>query len=94
MLLDVTDPSSRHVLTAPPADTDQAETAQVDAIGVVAAARMTNGQWVSWPATGTSGDVARFTWPTWNVPRWRARRRAVFFALRDVFRTLALGGAQ
>lgn len=33
-----------------------------------------------------------FTWPTWDEPRWRSRRRPVFDSLRAVFTELEQGG--
>jgi hypothetical protein len=42
--------------------------------------------WRWWPARGAAG--ARFTWPGWDEPRWRARRRPVFEAMREAFRAV------
>jgi hypothetical protein len=75
----VTDPSSRHVSHGG-ADLHR----QVDAIRIVAAA-LHAGRWRSWPATGAARDVAAFTWATWDEPRFEARRRPVFDAMRDVY---------
>ena len=41
---------------------------------------------VSWPDGGA--DLARFTWDTWEEPRWRSRPRPIFGALKSVFRRL------
>jgi tetratricopeptide (TPR) repeat protein len=78
-LMGVTDPSSRHVSHGG-ADLHR----QVDAIRIVAAA-FHAGRWRAWPATGAARDVAAFTWATWDEPRFEARRRPVFDAMRDVY---------
>lgn len=93
-LLDVTDPSGHHVLEMPPLANGSGEgtgpaAVTIHGIRVVAAFEPAPGRWVSWPRSGSVGDVATYSWPSWEVPRWRSRRRPVFYALRDVFRALA-----
>jgi tetratricopeptide (TPR) repeat protein len=83
-LIGVTDPSSRHV--ADPASTAPR---QVDAIRIVAAARGARGDWQVWPVSGQREDVANVTWPTWDEPRFRTRRRPVFDVMRQVFQELS-----
>jgi hypothetical protein len=88
MLLNFTDPSERRVLQDPDG-TVPAEfgTTTVEGIRIVAAAR--DGQaWRQWPASGRAADVASFTWPTWEVPRWRERQRPVYDAMRETYRTI------
>jgi len=94
-LLNVTDPSSRRVLQHSPdrvADEGWIGTLSmddasqvVDAIRVVAAARMPDASWRSWPKSGSTFDVAQVTWQAWDEPLWRERRRPVFDALREIF---------
>ncbi|HEX6309297.1 MAG TPA: tetratricopeptide repeat protein [Longimicrobiales bacterium] len=79
-LIGVTDPSSRHVAHAAIAGA-----LQVDAIRIVAAARSRRGEWQLWPASGSAADVASITWPVWDQPQFRSRRRPVFDAMRKVF---------
>jgi hypothetical protein len=96
-LLNVTDPSQRRVLArSAAADTSSApfSTTTVPGIRLVAAARTANGgegsrSWISWPATGRASDVALFTWPTWEEPRWRTRARPVYEVMRSTWRELA-----
>jgi tetratricopeptide (TPR) repeat protein len=80
-LINVTDPSSRHVLGGTGAT-------QVETIGIVMAAQDAAGRWQTWPASGRRSDVAGFTWPTWDEPRFTVRRRPVFNEMRAVFREL------
>lgn len=88
MLLNVTDPSQRRVLQDADATARGAfGTTTVDDIRIVAAARDGDG-WRAWPATGRAEDVARFTWPTWDEPRWRARIRPVYGAMRETYRSM------
>jgi hypothetical protein len=89
-LLNVTDPSSRHVVFEEPgAKADGVAGAiQVGAIRIVAAARDSAGSWRVWPESKRHADVAQFTWKTWDEPQYRARRRPVFDAMRGVFREL------
>jgi Flp pilus assembly protein TadD len=75
MLLNVTDPSGRSVLYG--SDRDGPRTVTVDGIGLVAAAPRSR---AGWRAT-----AARFTWPTWEEPRWRERARPVLDSLRAAF---------
>jgi len=89
-LINVTDPSSRHVAHEP-RGTKRVRgvgTRQVDAIRMVAAAQDSAGAWQVWPASQQRADVASFTWPTWDEPRYRVRRRPVFEAMRTVFNDL------
>ncbi|MBX6365978.1 MAG: hypothetical protein IRZ00_19190 [Gemmatimonadetes bacterium] len=96
-LLNVTDPSSRRVLRvggAAPKDPDADDalpTEVVPGIRIVAATRGADGEWRAWPRSGQAKDVALFTWPTWERPRWHARRRPVYGALRAAF--AEVGGA-
>ena len=89
-LINVTDPSSRHVAHEP-RGTKRVRgvgTRQVDAIRMVAAAQDSAGAWQVWPASQQRADAASFTWPTWDEPRYRVRRRPVFEAMRTVFNEL------
>jgi len=85
-LLNVTDPSERRVLQDQPGT--RFGTVTVADIGIVVAVPGAQ-DWRSWPASGAATDVARFTWPTWETPRWRARRRPVFDVMRETFEGLA-----
>ena len=89
-LLNVTDPSSRHVVfedkRARPDDV--VGTRQVEAIRIVAATVTDGGAWRVWPETGKRADAASFTWQTWDEPSYRMRRRPVFNAMRNVFREM------
>jgi tetratricopeptide (TPR) repeat protein len=94
-LLNVTDPSQRRVLYDPyPAGRSHRpppegyRAIKVPDIGLVAATLEPDGGWTALsPAerTDRSDGVARFSWPTWEVPRWQARRRPVFEAMRRTF---------
>jgi hypothetical protein len=80
-LLNVGDPSRRFVLQ----DTVQAwrqdvlDVTPIEAIRVVVASG--SGARTRLPATGRVQDVATFSWPTWEVPSWRARPRPVIVAV-------------
>lgn len=88
MLLNFTDPSERRVLRDPggPVPGDFG-TATVEGVRLLAAAR-DGSAWRPWPAGGRPGDVATFTWPTWEEPRWRERPRPAFHAMRETFRMI------
>jgi len=89
MLLNFTDPSERRVLQDPSSGPLPGEfgTQTVPGIRIVAAAR-DGGRWRQWPASGRAGDVAQYTWPTWEQPRWRERERPVYGAMREAYRTM------
>lgn len=88
-LLNVTDPSQRRVLQHDPETPRGAlGTTIVRSIGVVAAGVDSLGAWRPWPARAGADAVARFTWQTWDTPRWRARRRPVYDEMRRTFRSL------
>ena len=90
-LVNVTDPSSRHVVLEPEGarPDERVGTAQVDAIRITLATQDGAGAWQAWPASGLRSDVASFTWPTWDEPRYRVRRRPVFAAMSAVYRELS-----
>ncbi len=105
MLLNITDPSERHVLQGAERVGDDRwgalRTRTVDGIRIVAAAQSGSGEWHTWPADGAAeraepdaapvGDpsgVVTFSWPTWEQPEWRARRRPVFEEMQRVFESL------
>jgi len=89
MLLNFTDPSERRVLQDPSTGPvpDEFGTQTVPGIRIVAAARQGTA-WTQFPASGRTADVAMFTWPTWEQPRWRERVRPAYAAMREVYRTL------
>jgi hypothetical protein len=92
LLLNVSDPSGRFVLFDGPGarGTEPIGTTRVEAVGLVVAIRRA-GRWsVIRPADG-SGMVGRFTWPTWEEPRWRVRRRPVFDILKATWAGLEAG---
>jgi hypothetical protein len=103
MLLNFTDPSQRRLLQDPPDadDSDPFGTLTVEDIRIVAAFRDGEQEWTAWPGPkaalagidgaggATAGTVARYSWPTWESPSWRERRRPVFDAMRRVFAELA-----
>ncbi|HET6764654.1 MAG TPA: hypothetical protein VFH27_13310, partial [Longimicrobiaceae bacterium] len=94
-LLNVTDPSERRVLQDSTPGTGDFGTTIVPGIHIVAATVDGAGRWTAWPASGRAEDVALFTWPGWEVPRYTARRRPAFDAMREAFRTMrpvATGG--
>lgn len=86
-LLNVTDPSRRRVLQEGHGSEHLPEggfgTVVVDDIGVSVAVRPTDGEW-RWIRDPGEESVPRFTWPTWEEPSWRSRRRPVFDALREL----------
>ncbi len=88
-LLNVTDPSERRVLQHDPeAARGALGTAVVRSIGIVAAATDARGWWTFWPAPASPDAVARYSWPTWETPRWRERARPAYEEMRKTFRTL------
>ena len=93
-LLDITDPSSHRVVgTGGDGTGTAAPTTDLDGIRIVAAARRAQQQWQVLPSTGQEADVASFTWPGWDQPRYRIRYRPVYFALRDLFEELGVNHA-
>lgn len=96
-LLNVTDPSQRRVLADrgdvadPCSGSGHVEfgTRSVDDFRLVAAVRTGPAEWQSLPASGSAADVAAFTWPTWEQPTWKSRRRPAFDEMREVFDRLA-----
>ncbi len=85
MLLNVTDPSSRHALgdVEPTRREGDVVLSRIPGIRIVGAVQRRDGRWTSWPDTGA--PVALFSWPTWEEPAWRARRRPIFDAIRDTW---------
>jgi hypothetical protein len=85
LLLNVSDPSSRRVLLDAPevSGPEEIQTTVVDAIGITLGVRHGN-RWTTTPAAG----IARFTWETWDEPRWQARRRPAFAAMREIWQEL------
>ena len=79
LLLNVSDPSGRHVLLDTPSarGTDALGTAVIETIGVTLGVRR-QGRWTTTPADG----MARYAWPPWEAPQWQARRRPTFGAMR------------
>jgi hypothetical protein len=73
--------------------TGTAAPADLDGIRIVAAARGAQQQWQVLPATEREADVASFTWPGWDQPRYRIRYRPVYFALRELFAELGVNHA-
>jgi hypothetical protein len=89
MLLNFTDPSRRRVLQDGAAAVSfggDLATMTVDSIGIVLAVGL-SGTWLTMPENGA--PVARYSWPTWEQPAWRERRRPVFAAMRSAFETLS-----
>ena len=98
-LINVTDPSQRRILqdqVGTPARQRQSAdnpglslgTVTVPHIGIVVAARDSSGVWYHLPESRARRDVARFQWPTWDTPRWRARRRPVYWSMKETFAAL------
>ncbi len=88
-LLNVTDPSQRRVLQHDPETPRGAlSTTRVRSIGIVAAGTDSLGRWSFWPAQASADSVARYTWASWDTPRWRERRRPVYEEMRRTFLTL------
>jgi hypothetical protein len=85
-LINVADPSSLQVLSSTADTADGFVPRQIESIGVVAAARFSDGSWQQWPEG--RAPVARFRWEPWDEPTWRARRRPVFEAMQRVFSRL------
>jgi len=85
LLLNVSDPSGRHVLLDSPtaSGTDSLGTTVIETIGVTLGVRRGT-RWTTTPADG----VARYAWPMWEEPRWQARRRPTFAAMRDTWLAL------
>jgi hypothetical protein len=85
LLLNVSDPSGRHVLLDPPTarGTEAFGVIQVPDVGITLGARR-GSRWSTTPADG----VARYAWERWDEPRWEARRRPGFEVMRDTWRAL------
>ncbi|MGD2067389.1 MAG: tetratricopeptide repeat protein, partial [Gemmatimonadota bacterium] len=94
MLLNFTDPSGRRLLQGSPgSDTSEGApfgTRKLDGIRMVLGLRGPDGRWTTLPGTGSDAreDVASFSWPGWEEPRWRSRRRPVFDRMRETFAAL------
>ena len=85
MLLNITDPSSRHLLND--ADHPLGPYRSVPIPGIrVAAALRAGTKWSTLPRPG--GTVAAFTWDRWERPQWRARPKPLYRAMQRVFRNL------
>lgn len=85
LLLNVSDPSGRHVLLDSPtaSGTDSLGTTVIETIGVTLGVRRGD-RWTTTPADG----LARYAWAPWEEPRWQARRRPTFTTMRDTWLTL------
>ncbi|NJD11127.1 MAG: hypothetical protein FIB01_12090 [Gemmatimonadetes bacterium] len=95
VLLNITDPSSKRVVgTGGDGRGETAPTTTVDGIRIVVAGRDAQQRWEVLPGTGRQQDVASFTWPNWDQPRYRIRRRPVYYALRDLFAQLGNSNPQ
>ncbi len=81
MLLNVTDPSSRHVLKGADHTLGPYRSEPVSDIRIVAAMR--SGLWSTFPRDG--GTVSAFTWDRWERPQWRARPKPLYRAMQRVF---------
>jgi hypothetical protein len=86
-LLNVSDPSQRRVLRDRVA-TGEFGTQTIDGIRLLLALRGSDGEWRSLPGGGAD-QVGIFSWETWDEPRWRARTRPVYHAMRDLFATIS-----
>lgn len=88
LLLNVSDPSARHVLQDAPdaVKTDSVGTAVVEHIGVTLGV-VRDGRWTTTPADAT----ARYAWEPWDTPQWRARRRPAFAVMRETWLDLERG---
>lgn len=85
MLLNFTDPSGQRILQDGAATRRGAfGTKVIGSISIVAALRQPNGEW------RTSGPAA-FLLRGWEEPKWRARKRPVFNALKSAFEGLPMG---
>ena len=92
-LLNVGDPSRRTVLLDDSGawTPDGLAAVAVDGIRVVAAARYGD-RWASLPASHAVEDVATFSWPTWDEPRWRVRARPTARALEAAWAGIQVVG--
>jgi hypothetical protein len=89
VLLNITDPSSHRVVgTGGDGSGATAPITSLDGVRIVAAAQDSARHWHVLPASGRRGDVASFGWAGWEQPRYRIRRRPVYFALRALFTEL------
>jgi hypothetical protein len=85
LLLNVSDPSGRHVLLDAPTarGTDAFGVTPVPDVGVVLGVRR-GSRWSTAPADA----AARYSWEAWDEPTWVARRRPVFGVMRATWRAL------
>ena len=81
-LLNVTDPSSRRVMTRIRGD-GHFETAVTDGFRfALAVARRGSGEVETWTPAG-----GPYAWPTWEAPAWHERLKPAYAAMRDVWGT-------
>lgn len=66
-------------------------TERIDGVGVVASVR--RGDRGATVAPGPGRRVARFTWPTWEVPRWTERARPAYGVMSETYAQLDPYGA-
>jgi len=79
-LLNVTDPSSRHVMTRIKGD-GHFETAVTDGFRfAVVVTRRGSGEVETWLPAG-----APYAWPTWEMPAWHERLKPAYAAMRDAW---------
>ena len=78
-LLNVTDPSSRTVLTAIRGP-DRFAVGRTDGVRFVLLARGADGTIAAWSPGGPT-----FTWATWDQPQWHERLKPAYDALRDLW---------
>jgi tetratricopeptide (TPR) repeat protein len=87
-LLNVADPSQRSVLADTAALTDGGlRTVTVPGIRMLLGLRAGDGV-TTLPQAAIAGQVPLFTWNTWELPRWRARVRPTYAAIRDAWRQI------
>jgi len=92
MLLNFTDPSDHRVLQGADSASGAFLSERVPGIRIVGAYRTPTG-WVTLPGHGQQG-VSIFRWPGWERPRYRARLRPIYEALRVTFGQLRPHEAQ
>lgn len=90
-LLHVSDPSSRTVIQEAGDPTDPLGTVRTDGFRLVLARVGPGGEAAATLPVRKDGTVPlppRFTWPTWDTPRWHAFRKRAFDTVRATFAAL------
>jgi hypothetical protein len=85
MLINITDPSSKNVLSGADGPEGPYRSQPIESINIVATYRSAD-SWI--PVPDRSETVSAFAWDRWERPRWTARARPLFRHMQTTFRDL------